>query len=120
MEVKLSGLSDTAKTWIPPAKKKVKTERVSKDVKLNRWSVISWNGATSFHIYKTNMKNDIYQGILEEHVMEIEDTYEGREINFQQDSHTTHGNVKILEGYPNIELLGFPTYSQDLNPIENL
>ena len=59
MEVKLSGLSDTAKTWIPPAKKKVKTERVSKDVKLNRWSVISWNGATSFHIYKTNMKNDI-------------------------------------------------------------
>ena len=81
---------------------------------------MSWNGATSFHIYKTNMKNDIYQDILEEHAMDIEDTYGGREVNFQQDSHTAHGNVEILEGYPNIELLGFLTYSPDLNPIENL
>jgi len=82
MEVKLSDLSDTAKTWIPPAKNKVKTEGVRKDVKLNCWSVISWNGATSFHIYKTNMKNDIYQDILEKHAMETEDNYGDKEVCF--------------------------------------
>ena len=120
MGIRLFDLSDTARTWIPPAKKKVKTERVTQDVKLNCWGGISWNGATSLHIYKTNLTNDLYQDILEEHAMEIEEVYNNKKVYFQQDKHPAHNDVEILDDYPNIELLDFPTYSPDLNPIENM
>ena len=120
MGIRLSNLSDSIRTWIPPGKKKVKTERVNKDVKLNCWGGISWNGATSLHIYKTNLTNDLYQDRLEEHAMEIEEAYDGKKVYFQQDNHPTHLDVEVLDDYSNIELLDFPTYSPDLNPIENV
>jgi hypothetical protein len=120
MGIRLSEVSDTAKAWISTGKKKVITKRENQDVKLNCWGAISYNGATSLHIYKTNLRNDTYQDILGEHAMEIEDAYAGKRVYFQQDNHPVHGNVEILDDHPNIELLDFPTYSPDLNPIENL
>lgn len=120
MGIRLSELSNSAKTWIPAGRKKVKTENITQDVKLNCWGGISYNGATSLHIYKTNMTNDLYQDILEEHAMEIEEPYANKKVYFQQDNHPSHNNVEILDDHPNIELLQFPTYSPDLNPIENM
>jgi transposase len=120
MGVKLSEMSNYNKTWTLPTRKKVKTERNSRDVKINCWGAISWNGATSLHIYKENLRNPLYQGILGDHAMEMEEIYGNRKCYFQQDNLPAHGNVEILDDYPSIELLDFPTYSPDLNPIENM
>lgn len=120
MGIRLSDLSKHRSTWTPQGRKKLKTEKEGQNVKLNCWGGISWNGATSLHIYKTNLTNELYQDILSEHAMEIEDTYAGKKVYFVQDNHPTHQNVGILDNHPNIELLDFPTYSPDLNPIENL
>ncbi len=120
MGIRLSKiLSLKNKIWNIPGKK-VKTERITTDVKLNCWGAISWNGATSLQIYTQNLNNKLYQKIIGEHAMEIEDTYRGRTCYLQQDNHPTHRDMTILDEYSTIELLDFPTYSADLNPIENL
>jgi transposase len=120
MGIRLTELSDSAKTWIPLVKKKVKKGGVSRDAKINCWAGISWNGATSLHIFKPNLTNDIYQGILKEHVMELEEAYGNKKVYFQQDNHPAHTNVGIFDDHPKIKVLDFPTYSPDLNPIENV
>ena len=66
-----------------------------------------------------NLTNDLYQDILEEHAMEIEEAYDDKKVYFQQDNHPTHLDVEVLDDYSNIELLDFPTYSPDLT-IENV
>jgi len=103
MGIRLPDVSDTAKSWVNPGRKKIKTEKRVEDVKLNCWAGISWNGATSLHIFKTNLNNDIYQDIMEERAMEIEDAYGGKKVYFVQDNHPAHNNVDILDDFPNIE-----------------
>lgn len=115
MGIKLSEMNNRGRSWGPKPKKKVKT-----DVKLNCWGAISYNGATSLHIFTGNLNNDIYQDIIEEHAEEMQDIYGNKKIFFQQDNHPAHGNVSVLDDFPKIDLLNFPTYSPDLNPIENI
>ena len=120
MGVRLSEVSNYNKTWTLPTRKKLKTEKGARDIKLNCWGAISWEGATSLHIFTENLNNDIYQDILNEHAPEMVDIYSNKKCYFQQDNLPAHGNVEILGDYPPLELLDFPTYSPDLNPIENM
>jgi len=55
MGIRLTELSKGDKGWMQP-QKKLKVERVDKDVKLNCWGAISWQGATSLHIFSDNLK----------------------------------------------------------------
>ena len=87
---------------------------------VNCWEAISWSGATSLHIFKENLNNDLYQDILGDHATEMEDVYEDKGCYFQHDSHPADLNVEVLDDYFTIETLEFPTYSPDLNPIKNV
>ena len=119
MGIRLTELSKGDKGWMQP-QKKLKVERVDKDVKLNCWGAISWQGATSLHIFSDNLKNPIYQNIVENHVMEMEELYEDGELYFMQDNHKAHSPLDIIEKHKRIQMVDFPTYSPDLNPIENV
>lgn len=106
------------KTWRDP-QKKVEVAQPLKDVKLNCWGAISANGATSLHIFKGSQKASVYQGIIDEHLLEMDDLYpEG--FYFQHDNHKTHTASENWLNDQDVVPLQFPTYSPDLNPIENV
>lgn len=119
MGVKLSEVNKCRKDWGPSTRKKVKIERKD-DVKLNCYAAISWEVVTDLEIYEENLNNEMYQSILEKYADDMADMFHGRDFYYQQDNHPTHRNVEVLNDWNQIELIDFPTYSPDLNPIENL
>jgi transposase len=119
MGIRLSELHEAKKVWMIPGGN-VEIIRISQDVKVNCWGAISWNGATSLHIFSENLTNKLYQSIVEEHLMEMEEAYKERDFLYQHDNLSAHNNLEVLEGHEKIEIIDFPTYSPDLNLIENV
>jgi len=119
MGIKLVDLYKGKKLWVLPGEE-VKIEKVDQEVKVNCWGAISWNGATTLHIFSQNLKKTLYQDIVDSHKMEMEDTYQERDFFYIQDNHPCHQNLDVFDYDDNIDLIEFPTYSPDLNPIENL
>jgi len=119
MGVRLTDFYKAQKLWLLP-EEELRVERISQDVKLNCWGAISWNGATSLHIFFQNLRNSLYQDIVACHKEEMESLYQEQDFYFQQDNHTTRQQLDVFDENPNIEIIEFPTYFPDLNPIENL
>lgn len=106
------------KVWIPP-RKKVKVDKPKKDVRLNCWGAISYNGATNLHIYKGSLKSDRYENILEEHKEEMDELYP-RGYDYHHDNPYVHTAAEEWMLGQHFKIGNFPTYSPDLTPIENL
>lgn len=117
MGIKLSE-TKKEKAWHMP-RKKVKTEKPSQDVKLNCWAAVSAEGATSLKIFKENLRGPLYQSIIEEHIPEMEEMLPDG-YYFIHDNHPTHKPIENWMEKNELERLQFPTYSPDLNIIENL
>jgi len=60
MGIKLKEVFNLDKAWQGP-NGTLKKKRINHDIKLNCWGAISWNGATSLHIFSENLNNSIYQ-----------------------------------------------------------
>ena len=56
-------------------------------VKVNCWADISSNGATSLHIFKRICTNNLYQGIVQEHIEEMQALYPNKTFYLQQYNH---------------------------------
>ena len=59
MGIRLTKLYKPKKLWMLPHAE-LNEERIDQDVKVNCWGAISWNGATSLHIFSQNLKNPLY------------------------------------------------------------
>ena len=117
MGIKLSE-AKPKKAWSGPYKK-VKVENPPKDIKVNCWGAISRNGATSLEIFKDNLKADSYQQIVQKHQQEMFQAFpEG--VKYTHDNSSIHKSAEENLQNDNFQILEFPTYSPDLNPIENL
>lgn len=119
MGIRLSELYKPRKHWMQEGMK-IKNQRICEKIKLNCWGAISWNGATSLHIYSENLNNALYQEIVEKHRKEMENLYPLRDFSYQHDNHPTHLTFEVFDEDENIEIIDFPTYSPDLNPVENV
>lgn len=106
------------KLWSEPGKK-IKISPPETNVKLNCWAAISAEGATSLHIYEENLKGDLYQGILEEHKAEMDKVMPDGYM-YMHDNSSIHGSVEEWGRQNDFQFLPWPSYSPDLNPIENL
>ncbi|KAL4469102.1 hypothetical protein ABPG72_005872 [Tetrahymena utriculariae] len=104
--------------WVLPGKK-VKTQKPEIDLKLNCWAAISRVGATSLHIFQENLNQQVYQDILKEHKSEMEKLYP-KGYTFIHDNYKPHLSSESWMKQNQMEIEKFPTYSPDLNPIENL
>ena len=113
-------LSDAFKkhAWSKP-NKKVKVEKPEKDVKLNMWGAVSFNGATSLDIFEGTLKAQVYKDILTSHKEEMEEHYEGKYF-FQHDNHKAHKASETWMDNQGFNRIKFPSYSPDLSPIEGL
>ena len=104
--------------WMAP-RKQVKIAKPAKNVKLNCWGAISQTGATSLEIFKRPNKTEDYQAMVEEHIEEMQELYP-QGFSFMHDNLSIHkGAEPELKGQ-GLDIINFPTYSPDLNPIENL
>ena len=117
MGIRLSEAHQSS-VWMGP-RKKIKVENPARDIKLNCWGAISKNGSTTLHIFKNNMNATFYQEVIQEHMQEMEELYP-HGFSFMHDNSSVH-----IASEPDLEkqglnLIKFPSYSPDLNPIENL
>ena len=117
MGIKLSD-AYPRKVW-GKADEKMEIEIEGKPVKANCWGAISSRGSTSLNIYQENLKAPLYQTTLEKHRMEMDELYpEG--YYFVQDNHPAHQPLETWLDENEFGRILFPSYSPDLNPMENL
>jgi transposase len=91
--------------------------------KLQVWGAISMNGKVTLKIFKENMDAKLYTKILEEKFSEVKDLFRSVSAwSWQQDNDPKHtsGLAKTWFKDKRIRLIDWPSYSPDLNPIENV
>jgi len=106
------------KVWNPP-NKQVKVDFTNKDIRVNCWGAISSCGATSLHIYKSNLKADTYETILTTHKEEMDLLYPDGYF-YQHDNLSSHTAAEDWMRRARFNIVHFPSYSPDLSPIENI
>ena len=86
------------------------------------WGCFSYNGVGSIAFFSGRMNSQVYQSILESHLLPNAECLAGKNWKYQQDNapiHTSKSTKHWLQ-VRNVETLRWPTRSPDLNPIENL
>ena len=91
--------------------------------KVHVWETISAKGKVSIHLFTENLDRHLYRKILDDHLYDNANVLHGRNWVFQQDNdlkHTSRDVRRDLEEYLPRRVLSWPSYSPDLNPIENV
>jgi len=89
--------------------------------KIKAWGGFYIGGKSSLFCFTEIMNAEFYIGILREHIPEVKEML-GDEFRWQQDNdlkHTSHRAMAFLRSQVP-EIIDWPSYSPDLNPIENL
>ena len=90
--------------------------------KVHVWGAFSAYGTIGFHMFTQNMDGRLYREILTDHLFENASRIMPSHWTFQQDNDLKHRaklTVALLQDRcPRV--LDWPSYSPDLNPIENL
>jgi len=96
---------------------------IKHDKKINVWGCFLWHGVGHLHIIEGNMNGEMYKNILIQHMLVSGQMLFGDEpYVFQQDNDPKH-TCKVVKQYieeKGINVSPWPSYSPDLNPIENL
>jgi transposase len=91
--------------------------------KVHAWAAISERGKIGFYTFTENLNRHIYRNILNNHLYDNANMRYGDQWIFQQDNDPKHtsGDVRYdLERRLPDRVLPWPSYSPDLNPIENV
>lgn len=119
--------SNTLKLWTP--KGVIRENPSVKDrTKVMFWGAFSQKERSELHFIEGRMTGQVYKGILEQHVVPLlkrlnkGSTSRRKGWMFQQDNDPKH-TCKLVAAYikeNGLEVMEWPPYSPDLNPIENL
>jgi transposase len=90
--------------------------------KVHVWGAFCSQGIVGFHMFTQNMNGELYREILTNNLFNQAYHLLGESWTFQQDNDPKHKarlTVSLLEDQCPV-VLDWPSYSPDLNPIENL
>ena len=95
---------------------------VKHSLRVHVWGAFCAQGTIGFHMFTENMNGELYRKILTENLFSNANKTLGRNWVFQQDNdpkHTARLTTTLLKERC-AKVLDWPSYSPDLNPIENL
>jgi transposase len=106
--------------WVNINDKSDFDETVKYPLKINIWACIKKGGPNRIHIFENTMDAEIYKDILCGNILDLFTT--NNNLIFQNDNDPKHRSKSTgaLLKELNIINLNWPSYSPDLNPIENV
>src|SRR6266542_5810335 len=91
--------------------------------KVHVWAAINVKGKIGMHMFTKNLDRYLYRQILNDHLYNNANELLGYHWVFQQDNDLKHTSCDVqrnLETYLLGRVLSWPSYSPDLNLIENV